>query len=122
MLPSAYLYTTRIFLDNNTHTHTLIAREYVQRKAKTLHATAKGLELIARLPVPTLRSAELTGAWEARLGEVAQGTLDPARFMEGVHALTHEAVAALRACEAPVVAAEPIGVCPRCRGAVAANR
>lgn len=54
---------------------TLIRREYVVRETKkTLRATEKGIDLIQKLPLTQLKSAELTAKWEQRLGNIARGT------------------------------------------------
>ncbi len=53
---------------------TLIDREYIVREKKTLRATQKGIDLIQKLPLDQLKSAELTAVWERRLGDIARGT------------------------------------------------
>jgi DNA topoisomerase III len=101
---------------------TLINRDYATRSSKTINVTPKGIELIDKLPVPTLRSAELTGAWEARLQEVAANKLAPAIFMADVHELVSESVATLRGRERPATPTRRLGVCPRCRADVREQR
>ena len=51
--------------------------------------------LIAAVPVDELKSAALTGRWEARLGAIAEGRDDRAAFMDAVRARTAEIVAAI---------------------------
>jgi DNA topoisomerase-3 len=53
---------------------TLIDREYIVREKKVLRATQKGIDLIEKLPLDQLKSAELTAVWERRLGDIARGT------------------------------------------------
>ncbi|MBV1860979.1 MAG: DNA topoisomerase 3, partial [Nannocystaceae bacterium] len=60
---------------------TLLRRDYVRRQDKTLRATDLGRYLIAMLRDPILKSAELTGEWEAKLKEIEQGRLQPDAFM-----------------------------------------
>ncbi len=59
---------------------TLIQREYIVREKKTLRATEKGIDLIKKLPLEQIKSAELTAKWERRLADIARGTEDPAEF------------------------------------------
>src|SRR4029077_5169322 len=60
---------------------TLLARGYVTRDKKALVATDAGRYLIALVRDRGLKSAELTGEWEARLREIERGHLDPGQFM-----------------------------------------
>lgn len=105
---------------------TLIRRDYVARQKKLLVPTDKGIELIAKLPVVTLRSAELTGDWEARLQRIADGKLTAESFMADVCALVTDSVTTIRAARrAPEQTAKPlkpIGRCPRCGSAVREER
>ena len=61
----------------------LIQNHYVQREGKELVPTAKGRELV-RLSPQELRSPELTGVWEERLGNIADGIEDSRRFIEDI--------------------------------------
>jgi DNA topoisomerase-3 len=51
--------------------------------------------LIERLPVPTLASPELTGAWEARLARIARGQDSRAAFMTDIRRYVEEMTATL---------------------------
>ena len=59
---------------------TLIQREYIVREKKILRATQKGIDLIQKLPLEQIKSAELTAKWEQRLGDIARGTEDASAF------------------------------------------
>ena len=59
---------------------TLIQREYIVREKKTLRATEKGIDLIKKLPLEQIKSAELTAKWERRLADIARGTEDASAF------------------------------------------
>ncbi len=61
---------------------TLIQREYIVREKKTLRATEKGIDLIKKLPLEQIKSAELTAKWERRLADIARGTEDASKFRE----------------------------------------
>ena len=104
---------------------TLLRRDYVRREQKALVPTPLGRSLVHALPVPDLLSAELTGAWEARLARMAEGAADRARFMADIREFTARAVAAIGA--APVEAAsrgprEVLGRCPVCGTPVTEGR
>ena len=60
---------------------TLLQRGYIARDKKTLTATDLGRYLVAIVQDRHLKSAELTGEWEAKLREIEHGRLDPRRFM-----------------------------------------
>ena len=62
---------------------TLVKRGFIAREGKQVVPTAVGIDLIERLPVATLASPELTGAWEARLVRIARGDETRAAFMTG---------------------------------------
>ena len=94
---------------------TLLDRDYIVRDGKTLVPTPLGEEVIAKLPVASLASPELTGQWEARLARIARGEDTRAGFMAAISAYVADVVAAIRAAPAtsrPV--APPIGACPLC--------
>lgn len=101
---------------------TLIRREYLARDKKTLVPQDKGIELIERLPVPTLRSAELTGEWEARLQRMARDGHAPDVFMADVRALVTETVSVMQARGPTESAPHVLGACPRCRADVVERR
>mgnify|MGYP001204144157 CR=1 FL=1 len=62
----------------------LIRRKYIERKKKNLHATTRGKSLIESVPVEELKSALLTGRWESRLSNMADGTDTREAFMADV--------------------------------------
>ncbi|MCK6504360.1 DNA topoisomerase 3 [Myxococcota bacterium] len=106
---------------------TLEKREYVTRQGKHLRATDKGVALVAAVPVDELKSAELTGRWEARLSAIAEGRQDRDRFMSDVRVRTGEIVSAILAAPRPAVAAqaderEILGACPVCGSPVREGR
>lgn len=97
---------------------TLIRRDYLARDKKTLVAQDKGIALIDALTDPTLRSAELTGTWEARLQAMADGTESPEAFMADVRRLVADTVATLTAKPAAPRDRPSLGRCPRCQADV----
>ena len=79
---------------------TLIRRAFVARDGKNLVATELGIGLIEALPIKSLASPELTGAWEARLARVARGEETRAAFMADISRYVGDVVKAIRAAPA----------------------
>lgn len=99
---------------------TLERRGFVLRDGKHLRSTERGQNLIKAVPIEELKSAELTGRWEARLSQVAEGKEQRDRFMADVRNRTGEIVQAILEADPP--AAEDIeddrpilGTCPICQ-------
>jgi DNA topoisomerase-3 len=104
----------------------LVGCGLAERRKKQMLPTDKGANLIAVLP-DSLTSALLTAEWETKLLEVERGNMDAAAFMDGITEQTDELV---KSHSAPIPeyaglfgggcadAGEPIGICPRCGGAV----
>jgi len=76
---------------------TLLKRGFIAREGKHLCATQVGMALIDALPVPSLSSPELTGAWEARLARMARGGDRRDVFMADIARYVREMVDAIRA-------------------------
>jgi DNA topoisomerase-3 len=93
---------------------TLIKREYLERRGKQLHATAKGEEVIDALAFPLLESAELTGDWEAKLARMARGEYSRATFMSEIRGVVGEMVRAIAG--APMRRSEPVAAAAPPRG------
>jgi DNA topoisomerase III len=70
----------------------LLQRGYVERDKKALKTTAKAVALMEILNVPVLKSAELTGAWEAKLSKMARNEYLLDTFMGEVKGLAREVV------------------------------
>ena len=70
---------------------TLITRGYVKREGKALHATERGMGLIAVVDAE-VKSAAMTGAWEARLQAIARGTGALPEFLRQIEAYVTEVV------------------------------
>lgn len=64
---------------------TIIQRGYAERDGKSFVATEKGIDLIQKLPVDDLKSAEITAEWEKRLREIADGKEDLKTFMIDIY-------------------------------------
>jgi DNA topoisomerase-3 len=90
---------------------TLIKRAYIERKRNFLLPTDKGIRLIQGLPAEALRSAELTGSWEARLERMRRGEETRAAFMTDIRDFVTSVVSELQDAPAPQVHGSP---CPTC--------
>lgn len=75
---------------------TLLHREYIYRKGKTLIPSEKGMLLIAAIPVESLRSPQLTGEWEARMARMARGEYEQSTFMQEVVAYVREVIGRIK--------------------------
>ena len=90
---------------------TLIKRTYIERKRNVLLPTDKGIRLIQGLPAEALRSAELTGSWEARLERMRRGEEARDTFMADIRGFVSGVVKELEEAPAPQVHGAP---CPKC--------
>jgi DNA topoisomerase-3 len=88
---------------------TLLARDYIERARQDLAPTARGIALIEALPVASLASPELTGAWEARLARIARGQDTRAAFMADIARYVVDTVDAIRAADPPAAPPAPAG-------------
>jgi DNA topoisomerase III len=93
---------------------TLLERGYVVREGKSFQATEAGRALLAFLPVAELKSAELTGRWEARLARMARGEEPADRFMQDIRDFVASLTSRLLAAPPPKHVESVIGRCPRC--------
>ena len=70
---------------------TLLRRDYIVRRRKTLEATDKGIRLIEVIH-PLVKSPEMTGQWEAELTKIQRGTQRLDRFMTEIERYVREVV------------------------------
>ena len=101
----------------------LIDVGYVERDARSLVATEKGLSVIRLLGAHPLTSPSLTGDWEARLGKIERGEEPRARFMSDIKSFAestvHELDAKLKDVRIPRA---NLGPCPVCGHDIVENR
>ncbi len=97
----------------------LIAKGYMVRGSKGLRPTVKGIRLIdvlRRIQIDRLASAELTGELEFHLAQVEHGERTRDEFMEEIVRYTREIVERARTFEYEELYENdaPLGKCPRC--------
>ena len=101
----------------------LIDVGYVERDARALVATEKGLNVIRLLGDHPLTSPSLTGDWEARLGMIERGEEPRARFMADIKGFAESTVADLDAKLKDVrIPRANLGPCPVCGHDIVENR
>ncbi len=89
---------------------TLLKRGYIARQKKNLLATDAGRYLMAVIQDANLKSAELTGDWEAKLRQIEAGRLPADDFMREIAAFTKNIVHP----EPQLLDETRWGNCPRC--------
>jgi len=100
----------------------LIADGYVERKGRELIVSAKGLSLITllrNLHTDVLSTPELTGEWEFRLKQMANGKLDRQHFMQDIRGLTRDIVEKVRNFRGESIEGQYATIdakCPNCSG------
>ncbi len=105
----------------------LIAENYLIREGRDLIPTTKAfqlLRLLRGLAVSELTSPELTGEWEAKLGEMERGGLSRERFMEEIAEMTRQIVERAKNYDSTDVPGDYTTLsapCPKCGGVVTEN-
>jgi DNA topoisomerase-3 len=101
----------------------LITVGYVERDARALVATEKGLNVIRLLNEHALTSPELTGSWEHRLGKIERGEDSREDFMSDIAGFAQETVKRLDETLKDVkIPRAKLGPCPVCGHEISENR
>jgi DNA topoisomerase III len=101
----------------------LIDVGYIERDARALVCTEKGLNVIRLLDGHALTSPGLTGDWERRLTHIEQGDESRERFMGDIAAFAQSTVAELDAKLKDVrIPRANLGACPVCGHDIVENR
>jgi len=101
----------------------LITVGYVERDARALVATEKGLNVIRLLDEHALTSPELTGSWEHRLGKIERGEDSREDFMGDIAGFAQETVKKLDETLKDVrIPRAKLGPCPVCGHEINENR
>ena len=100
----------------------LISVGYIEREGRALHATEKGVQTIKLLGDHPLTSAELTGDWEHRLGQIERGEVTRPKFMEDIARFTTQTVQELDKLKGVKIERAKLGPCPVCGREITENR
>jgi DNA topoisomerase III len=101
----------------------LIQVAYVERDARALVATEKGLNVIRLLNAHPLTSPGLTGSWEHRLGKIERGEDSRRDFMNDIAGFAGETVRELDQKLKDVrIPRAKLGPCPVCGHEITENR
>jgi DNA topoisomerase III len=101
----------------------LIQVGYVERDARALVATEKGLNVIRLLNEHALTSPTMTGSWEHRLGKIERGEDSRKEFMSDIAGFAQETVKELDTTLKDVrIPRAKLGPCPVCGHEIAENR
>jgi DNA topoisomerase-3 len=101
----------------------LIDVGYVERDARSLVATEKGLNVIRLLGEHPLTSPSLTGDWERRLGKIERGEEPRKTFMSDIAGFAESTVRDLDAKLKDVrIPRANLGPCPICGNDIVENR
>ncbi len=107
---------------------TLLRRKFIQREKKNLLSTDRGRSLIESVPVEELKSAELTGKWEARLANISEGKDSREKFMSDVIQNLNKIISEIRIAKPPKpetivrTDSKQLGDCPICGAPVRQKR
>jgi DNA topoisomerase-3 len=95
---------------------TLIRREYIERVAKDLQPTPKGMSVVTMLEEHPITSAELTGDWEKQLMDIEHGNGKRASFMDEIAGFAQTTVDQIRNLDDEKIKVERVelGLCPKC--------
>ena len=75
---------------------TLKARNYVEKKGKTLEPTPKGIEIISHIADRPFASPQMTGEWERKLAAIRKGQNSYSDFLTGIKQFTKEQIEAIK--------------------------
>jgi len=89
----------------------LIKRNYIQRQKKNLLSTESGRHLISIIADDRLKSAAMTGEWEAKLKKIEHNEYDPDRFMDEIIQFTQKIK---NESDLPLYDQSRLGDCPLC--------
>jgi DNA topoisomerase-3 len=98
---------------------TLITRHYIQRQKKNLITTESGRQLISLISNDSLKSAALTGEWEAKLKKIEHNDYDPDVFMAEIREFTQKIKAEA---DKPRYDTSRFGDCPLCQQPIIEGR
>ena len=100
----------------------LITVGYIVRDKNKLIPTEKGYQLISYIKDPELVSPELTGIWEKKLNDLAQGKYKREAYMKEIEEFTQKVVSNVSEGAATGGSKASVGICPLCGGGIYENQ
>ncbi|MEI6267538.1 MAG: DNA topoisomerase 3 [Methylococcaceae bacterium] len=97
----------------------LIKRNYIQRQKKLLLSTESGRHLISIIADDRLKSAAMTGEWEAKLKKIEHNTYNPDQFMAEIIQFTQQLK---DESTKPLYDDSKLGDCPLCQHPIIEGR
>lgn len=93
---------------------TLLSRNYIIRKSKTLHPTEKGLQVYKLVKDKKIANVQMTAEWEIALDRIEKGDLYKTQFMNDIQAYTAEITNELLSLHIPQEKIPQLK-CPKCQ-------
>ncbi|WBV56443.1 DNA topoisomerase 3 [Chryseobacterium daecheongense] len=93
---------------------TLLSRNYIIRKSKTLHPTDKGLQVYNLVKDKKIANVQMTAEWEIALDRIENGELNKTQFINDIQAYTAEITSELLSLHIPQENIPQLK-CPRCQ-------
>ncbi len=97
----------------------LISRHYITRQKKNLISTESGQQLISLIHSDSLKSAALTGEWEAKLKQIEHNDYDAEQFMAEIKDYTQKIQ---QDANKPLYDVSRLGDCPLCQHPIIEGR
>lgn len=93
---------------------TLLSRNYIIRKSKTLHPTDKGLQVYNLVKDKKIANVQMTAEWEIALDRIEKGELNKDQFMNDIQTYTTEITSELLSLHIPQENTPQLK-CPKCQ-------
>ncbi|MGG7437377.1 DNA topoisomerase 3 [Chryseobacterium arthrosphaerae] len=93
---------------------TLLSRNYIIRKIKTLHPTDKGLQVYNLVKDKKIANVQMTAEWEIALDRIEKCEIDKSQFMNDIQSYTTEITSELLSLHIPQENIPQLK-CPKCQ-------
>lgn len=93
---------------------TLFKREYIERSAKSLVPTEKGLFIYKAVKDMRIADPQLTGDWEKTLADIEAGKMASDSFLEAIKIYTRQITREILSLDFAGAGGGPVVACPKC--------